>query len=83
MPRLIRIAVTLFLSATVLLLIVRQRAMRLAQLEQQGVSSSDLRAYVDNEAQMVIAGLCIAGVLLLGGVVLTVMSLIQSRKRDG
>lgn len=78
--RLIRIAATLFVSATILLLIVRQRARRIAGYEAEGVTNDDVRAFVDNESQMVLIGLVIAALLILGAVALTIAAMIRSRR---
>lgn len=80
MNRLIRISGTLFISATILLFIVRQRANRIAEIEQDGISGDDLRTYVDNESQMVVAGLVIAGLLITAALATLVTYIVKSRK---
>lgn len=75
MNRLVRIALTLFASATVLIFLILQRLERA-----QGVGG---RA-AESEYQMAVLGMGITGVMLAAGVALIVTAVIRSRKKhDG
>lgn len=73
MNRLVRIALTLFASATILIILVRQR---LNQVE--GMADEVVRS----EAQMAAVGIIIAGALAAAGFVLIIISIARSRKKN-
>lgn len=78
MPRLIRIAATLFVSATILAVLAR---MRLAEV--QGLDPEVFGERIAGETQMSVFGIVLAGLLALGGfVVLGVAFVRQRRERD-
>ncbi|MGB6223062.1 hypothetical protein [Haloferula sp.] len=72
MNRLIRIALTMFVSSTILLLLVRQR---LKQVE--GLADDVVRS----EAQMASVGLIIAGALAAGGFILIIVAMTRTRRK--
>lgn len=72
MNRLIRIALTMFVSSTILLLLVRQR---LKQVE--GLADEVVRS----ETQMASAGLIIAGALAAGGFILIIVAMTRTRRK--
>lgn len=72
MNRLVRIALTLFVSSTILILLIKQRLK-----EAEGLAEEALR----NEAQMAAVGVIIAGALAAGGFVLIIVALARSRKK--
>jgi len=76
-PRLIRIALTFFISATILLFLVRQRALRLKTEIAAGLDGEAIRL----EKQMVDLGSVIVGALILGGIALVVISIVRSRRQ--
>lgn len=71
MNRLIRIALTLFASSTILVFLVRQRLEKVEGLAEETVRS---------EAQMAAIGIIIAGALAAVGFVLIIVSIARSRK---
>ncbi len=71
MNRLVRIALTLFASSTILMFLIRQR---LKQAE--GLAEEALK----NETQMAFIGVIIAGALAAGGFVLIIIALARTRK---
>jgi multisubunit Na+/H+ antiporter MnhB subunit len=73
MNRLVRIALTLFASSTILVFLIRQR---LKQAE--GLAEEALR----NETQMASIGVIIAGALAAGGFVLIIIALARTRKKN-
>lgn len=77
MPRLIRIALTLMVSASVLIYLVVQRQQRLAADQARGLTAE----VISGETQMITLGAVIAGAMILTGIVLVVLSLV--RKRPG
>jgi hypothetical protein len=73
MNRLVRIALTLFASSTILIFLVRQR---LKDIE--GLADDVVRS----EAQMAAIGIMIAGTLAAAGFVLIIISIARSRKKN-
>ena len=73
MNRLIRIAITLFISATILILLVRQRLVSIDQLSEEAAR---------NETQMAAVGIIIAGAMAAAGFVLIILTVARSRKRN-
>jgi hypothetical protein len=78
MNRLIRIALTLFVSGTLLVFLAQKRLARL-----EGILSSEGKSgNVENEIQMVYLGVCMAGVMLIAGLALIVTAVVRSRKKN-
>ncbi|MFC7336972.1 hypothetical protein ACFQY0_07265 [Haloferula chungangensis] len=71
MNRLVRIALTLFASSTILIFLIQQRLK-----EAEGMAEEALR----NETQMAAIGVIIAGALAAGGFILIIVALARSRK---
>lgn len=80
MPRPIRIAFTFFISATILMLIVRQRAMVLQQ-KLEDISGEAAEELARDETRLLAVGLILAGALALGGFVLIIVGIRQSRRK--
>ena len=79
MNRLIRIALTLFASATVLILLIRQRAIRL-QKDLEAVTGELANELAKQEGQMIAIGILLAGLLAAGGFVLVIIAIARGRK---
>ncbi len=79
MNRLVRIALTLFVSATILLLLARQRLVRLTEQSTEILPAD----YVRDETQMATIGMIIAGLLAVTGIVLVTVALVRRRKPTG
>ncbi|BCX49514.1 hypothetical protein HAHE_34220 [Haloferula helveola] len=79
MNRLIRIALTLFASATVLILLIRQRALRL-QKDLESVTGELANELAKQEGQMIAIGILLAGLLAAGGFVLVIIAIARGRK---
>ncbi len=79
--RLIRIAATLMVTATVLIFIIARHAGLVADAERQGVSDGELREFVDDRSQLVVGGGAIAGLLIFAAIVLVVVALVRSRRK--
>jgi|GEM_PF-5615133 len=76
MNRLVRIALTLFASATILVLLVRQRLQRL-----KGLGDEAAEEFVRSESQMALVGLILAGLLAVIGFILIIVSIGRGRRR--
>jgi len=72
MNRLVRIALTLFASSTILIILVKQRLNKV-----EGLADEVVR----EEAQMAALGIIIAGALAIGGFVLIILAIARSRKK--
>jgi len=81
MNRPVRIALTLFVSGTILIFLVLQRLERAQEaqrlLHAPGGGHSEL---AQSELQMAYVGMGMVGVMLVAGIVLMVMGIIRSRK---
>lgn len=78
MNRLVRIALTLFASATILILLVSQRLKQLKIEIEGGLAEEVARS----EGQMVTMGVIIGGVLAASGFVLIIIAIARSRKKN-
>ncbi len=78
MNRLVRIAITFFISASVLALLVRQRLVRLGEQTSEVLPAD----YIRDEKQMAIIGMIIAGALAVGGITLLVVAFVRRSKRS-
>ncbi len=81
MNRPVRIALTLFVSATILIFLVLQRLQR-AQEAQKLLHSPSGRSseLAQSELQMAYVGMGMVGLMLLAGIVLVVKAMIQARR---
>jgi hypothetical protein len=73
MNRLVRIAVTLFASASVMIFLVLKRLARAKVMT--GAESV-------SEIQMAYVGLGVVGLMLVAGLVLVIVAIVRSRKKD-
>jgi hypothetical protein len=80
MPRLVRIALTLFLSATVLVLLVAQRLGRLKQ-DLQYASDEVAEELMKTEGEMILIGQLIAGGLAAAGFVLILIAIFRGKRQ--
>jgi hypothetical protein len=76
MNRLIRISLTLFLSATVLVVLVLLRANKLQTAIDAGLAEQAAR----EETRMIVVGIILAGALAIGGFALVITAIVKSRK---
>ena len=81
MNRLVRIALTLFVSATILIFLVLQRLQR-AKEAGAGADGDGLSQFARSELQMVYVGMAITGIMILAGLVLIILALVRSRKKS-
>lgn len=72
MPRLVRIALTLFLSASVLVFLVLQRLERAKGMSEVAAAA---------ELQMAYIGMGLIGVMLAAGLALIITALVRTRKQ--
>lgn len=79
MPRLIRIALTLFASATILVLLVSQRLNRLRS-DLEVVTGEVAEEMAKQEGSMIALGLVLAGGLACGGFVLVLIEIFKRKK---
>ena len=77
MPRLVRIALTLFASATILVLLTRQRAVNLRSQLEAGLADELAR----DETRMIVLGTILSGALGVGGLALVAAAIFQSRRK--
>ncbi|MFM2242903.1 MAG: hypothetical protein RLZ97_1758 [Verrucomicrobiota bacterium] len=77
MPRLIRIALTFFASATILVLLTRQRAVNLSSQLDAGLADELAR----DESRMIVLGTILSGALGLGGFVLLGIAFFKNRPK--
>jgi hypothetical protein len=80
MNRLVRIALTLFVSATVLIFLVLQRLQRAKEIG-AGPDAGELGEFAKSELQMAYIGMGIVGIMLIAGVALIVTAIARSRKK--
>lgn len=80
MNRLVRIALTLFASATVLIFLVLQRLQR-AKEAGAGADGDELSQFARSELQMAYTGMGIVAFMLLAGVALIVTAIVRSKKK--
>ena len=73
MNRLVRIALTLFVSASILIFLVLQRLQEAKQMTGTAAQS---------EIQMAYFGMVIVGAMLLAGLALIVTAIVRSRKKS-
>jgi hypothetical protein len=78
MNRLVRIALTLFASATILVLLVSQRLKKLKIDIEGGLAEEAAR----HEGQMIIVGTILCGMLAATGFVLLIVAVTRSRKKN-
>lgn len=74
MNRLVRIAVTLFASASILVFLVLQRLERAKGMNEIAAAA---------EIQMAYIGMALIGLMLVAGLALIVTALVRSRKNSG
>ena len=82
MNRLVRIALTLFISATILIFLVLQRLQR-AKEASVGLPSGSHSELAKSELQMVYIGMGLVGLMLAAGVGLIIAAIIRARKNAG
>ena len=81
MPRLIRIALTLFLAATILTIMAGMRADRAQEYQTLGMDE-EISELASNEAQMVMVGTILATVMVIAGLGLVVAEIVRRRNRS-
>ncbi|WP_193211774.1 hypothetical protein [Luteolibacter marinus] len=72
MNRLVRIALTLFIAASVLILLVLKRLERAKEM---------IGSQADSEVQMAYFGMGIVALMMIGGIVLLITAWVRSRKK--
>ena len=81
MNRLVRIALTLFVSATILIFLVLQRLQRAREIGGTGTDAGELSQFAKSELQMAYIGMGIVGIMLIAGVALIVTAIARSKKK--
>ena len=81
MNRLIRIALTLFVSATILIFLVLQRLERAREIGGTSEGGDELNQLARSELQMAYIGMGFVALLLAAGLVLIGMAIARSRKK--
>lgn len=76
MPRLVRIALTLFAAATILVFLIWQRIGRM-----QGITGEVAEEFARQEAEMIAIGLILAGGMACGGFVLILVAMFRGRRK--
>jgi len=82
MKRPVRIALTLFISATILVFLTAKRADQAQKLQAASPGDPTITALVKREVHMAWLGIAIAGGMMGGGIWLIIAALIRSRKND-
>ncbi len=77
MNRLTRIALTLFFSATLLLVLARLRLEKAGELDPESMAE-----VIQQETRMGYLAVIMAGVMMLAGTVLVVVRLVRARRRQ-
>ncbi|QJE97870.1 hypothetical protein [Luteolibacter luteus] len=80
MNRLVRIALTLFVSATVLIFLVLQRLQRAKEIG-VGADANELSRFAKSELQMAYIGMGIVAIMLIAGVVLIITAIAKAKKK--
>lgn len=80
MPRLVRIALTFFVSATVLVLLVSQRIGRL-QRDLEVTTGEVAEELAKQEGGMIMLGLLLSGALAVAGFVLILIAMFRGRRQ--
>ncbi len=80
MPRLVRIALTFFVSATILVLLIAQRIGRLKDLQAAGGEIAE--ELVKQEGEMIALGIILAGGLGVAGFVLILIAMFRGRRQN-
>lgn len=80
MNRLVRIALTLFVSATILIFLVAQRLQRAKEIG-AGADANELSEFARSELQMAYIGMGIVGIMLIAGVALIVTAIAKAKKK--
>ena len=81
MNRLVRIALTMFVSATILLFLVANRGKKAEQLQASAHGNPATMELVKKEVHMAWLGIVIAGGLMGGGISLMITAFVRSRKK--
>jgi hypothetical protein len=81
MNRLVRIALTMFVSATILFFLVGNRAKKARELQGSAHGNPATVAVVEKELQMAWLGVLIGAGLAGGGVVLMITAWVRNRKK--
>ena len=80
MPRLIRIALTLLASASILVLLVAQRLNRLRS-DLEFATGDVAEELAKQEGDMILMGMLLAGLLGCGGFILVLVEIIRRRRK--
>lgn len=80
--RLVRVAIFLFLGASIMIFLVLQRLERAKAIQDQYPKNAKVEA-ANAEVQMAYIGMGIVGLMLLAGTGLMITALVRSRKKPG
>jgi hypothetical protein len=84
MNRLVRIALTLFISATILIFLVNRRLQALPKITPGDRLQSDAEMdRIHSEVIMINVGMVLVGVMLVVGFALIITAIIRARKKPG
>ncbi len=83
MNRLVRIAITLFVSATIMIFLIRRRLDHIPEIRAGELYQNDqLVDHTHNEILMSVAGMVITAIMLIAGLTLLVIAFLRSRKKS-
>ena len=80
MPRLIRIAITLFIAATILTFLANQRVQEAKEHMGEG-NAEEITDYARNQAQMGMIGILLAGIMIIIAFVLMIIEVSRMKKK--
>ena len=80
MNRLVRIALTLFVSATIMVFLINRRLQAIPKIEPGDSRSSTELDQIHSEVLMINIGMGLAAIMLVAGVALVVIAIVRTRK---
>ncbi|WP_367872168.1 hypothetical protein [Luteolibacter sp. Populi] len=80
MNRLVRIALTLFVSATIMVFLVNRRLQAIPKIEPGDSRSSTELDQIHSEVLMINVGMGLAAIMIAGGLALIITVIVRTRK---
>jgi hypothetical protein len=81
MNRLVRIALTLFISATIMVFLINRRLQALPKVEPGNRLPDSELTQIQNEVVMINFGFVLIGAMILAGLALIITAIIRNRKK--